>query len=141
MSRCWADFYVGLQFHPERNNCWSLVRKVFLDELDIDLPDHAEISADQLLIIARTMVRNANIAPWVRVERPEPFDVVLMSGLSAASPRAPVHVGVIVSPLLMLHTSQETQASCVVALGNLMIRSRIQGFYRHERLATHSGRP
>lgn len=127
--------YVGIPFDVSRKrgtDCWGLVRKVYASELGIQLPEYADVSANDLLAVAKTIRKQHAMFPWKRISgTPHPFDVVLMRGISAANARAPVHVGIIVSGKSMLHIEESTGASAIVALSALTIRSRIIGFYRH----------
>lgn len=135
------DKHVGIPFDVARRSgtdCWGLVRRIY-SELGIDLPEYSEVTADHPIAVARA-VRDGQRLPWCRVDKPRPYDVVLMTGLSAMTAKLPIHVGIVVPGNAMLHTSAATQASVIVPLSSLTVRSRIMGFYRHERLAADPGR-
>jgi cell wall-associated NlpC family hydrolase len=63
---------------------------------------------------------------WVRVERPEPLDVVVF-----ARGRAPDHVGVCIGRGRFLHC-EEGSTSRIEYLGSPLWASRVEGFYRYE---------
>jgi hypothetical protein len=110
------------------------VRLVHASESGIDLPDYGEIGAFELAAIARHMRYDADADPWVKVtDVPRrPLDVVVMRRFGDHG-RAPIHVGVMVSPRRMLHV-EEPADSHVVPLDHPIVKTRILDFYRHRRL-------
>lgn len=117
-------------------DCWGLVRIVFAERAGIDLPSYGDISANELLRIAREMSTVTSSGEiWRRVdgEARKPLDVVLMKRLSEVS-RVPVHVGVMSTPSRVLHTVIAAD-SHTVPLTDPSIRTRIIGFFRHRDLA------
>lgn len=116
----WGD-YIGTPF--ERAHCWALVRRVYAEQLGKTLPEYGEISADDLIRVARAMMRGTDV--WVQVDEPAPFDVVRMRGK-----RWPVHVGVITRPGWLLHTEEATGA-VHVPLDHWTVAPRVLDFWRH----------
>lgn len=112
-------------------DCWGLVRMVHADA-GINLPSYGEISAGELLAVAREMSGGMEDPVWRRVdgERRRPLDVVVMRRLSEAS-RVPVHVGVMVDEKRLLHVLIATN-SVVVPLTHFSIAPRVIGFFRHK---------
>lgn len=132
----WAGEFVGTPY--EACECWALVRAVLASQAGIDVPAYGDVAAADLAAVARSVRRDAALSPWRQVNKPERLDVVVMTGRESMtdgrSRRAPVHVGIIVSDGLMLHTTERTGA-VVERLDNPLIAPRILGFYRHEALA------
>lgn len=104
--------------------------------LGIELPPYADVSADELLKVARSTIAESKRGPWTPVERPLPLDVVLMTGFSTerSCARAPVHVGVMVDERRVLHVERGRNAA-IYLLTSPHIRHRIVGFYRHDVIA------
>lgn len=125
-----AARYVGLPFGEGRGcvTCWSLICRVYADHLGIDLPGYGEISAHDLVRVARKMTAGAETGPWRKVGAPEALDVVLMR--SARGGAAVCHVGVMADPLTVLH-AEETTGAVLVPLTHFTIRHRIAGFRRY----------
>lgn len=127
----WSGRYVGLPFGEDQGQvtCWSLIRLVYSDLLSVDLPEYGEISARDLVRVARAMKRGADDG-WDVVRDPKEFDVVLMrSGSGGVSV---VHVGVMVSESRMLHVEQAT-SSVIVPLRHISVVGRIVGYRRMSR--------
>jgi cell wall-associated NlpC family hydrolase len=106
-------------------DCWGLVRLAFRQWRGIDLPAYGEISALDLLRVARAM--SAGAEKWHLVATPQPWDVALLRGHGT---RLACHVGLVTAAGL-LHTEPATGA-VVVPLRHLMIKHRIQGFFRYD---------
>lgn len=125
-----AGPYVGLPFGEGAGEvtCWSLVRRVYADHLGVDLPEYGEVSAHDLVRVARRMTAGADTGPWRKVGVPEPLDVVLMR--SARGGAAICHVGVMVDQTTVLH-AEETTGVVLVPLTHFTVRHRIAGFRRY----------
>lgn len=127
----WWGRYVGLGFAdggrgPLSYDCWGLVRAVYADRLQVDLPSYGEISAHDLVRVARAM-GGAKDAGWLAVTEPRVFDVALMrSGRGGCQV---VHVGVMVDSFRVLHTEPATGAA-VVQLAHRSVAGRIVGYRR-----------
>lgn len=157
----WSAKYVGIPYLDNGRSslkgldCWGLIRLVFLDERNIELPSYGEISTSELLRVARMI--QANIQndsgivtdenmPWVRIaERTplQPFDVAYMTGTfrevevnnAKQAHCAEVHVGVVTEITasgepLILHTLPQHNA-VIVPASHMSIRHRIRGFCRY----------
>lgn len=122
--------YVGLPFGegPGEVTCWSLVRRIYVDFLRVDLPAYGEVSAHDLLRVAREMTVGAGALCWAEPETTELFDVVLMR--SARGGRAVCHVGLVCSTGMVLH-AEETTGSVIVPAAHFTIRHRISGYRRY----------
>ncbi|HMO07721.1 MAG TPA: NlpC/P60 family protein [Paracoccaceae bacterium] len=127
----WAAPLIGLPFGegPGQVTCWSLVRRVYADRLGILLPAYGEVSATDLVRIARAMRDGSGAADgWRAVDRPAEFDVVLMRGPQGG--RAVVHVGVMAGAARVLHVEAASHA-VLVPLAHWSLRDRILGYRRH----------
>ncbi|WP_164681912.1 C40 family peptidase [Fuscovulum blasticum] len=130
-ARPWWEAYVGLPFvdggrGPDAYDCWGLVRQVYADLLGIDLPSYGEISAMDLIRIARTMRAGADDG-WRVPAIPDELDVVLMRGTGGRS--SVVHVGVMVSQTRLLHIEAGSGA-VVVPVSHWSVAGRIIGWRR-----------
>lgn len=126
----WSAGYVGLPFGegPGQVTCWSLVRRVYADQLSIELPEYGEISARDLARIARAMAAGKDDG-WRVVGQPRALDVVLMrAGRGGA---AVVHVGVMADDRRLLHVEAAT-AAVVVPVTHISVAGRIVGYRRYE---------
>lgn len=126
----WADAYVGLPFGegPGEVTCWSLIARVYRDELGIALPLYGEIAARDLARVARTMGREQLGDGWQAVAMPRAFDVAIMR--SGRGGPAIVHVGVMVDEARLLHVEEAT-AAVIVPVSHFTVRHRIAGYRRH----------
>ena len=122
--------YVGLPFGEGAGQvtCWSLVRAVYADTLGVVLPAYGEISARDLIRVARRMTDGAEEATWSVPPCPGVLDVVLMR--SARGGAAVCHVGVMVDDRSVLHAEEATGA-VLVPLSHFTIRNRVAGFRRY----------
>jgi len=133
----WVSRYVGVPFKDQGRtfqgcDCWGLVRLIYLHELKIELPEYGEISATDLREVSKYITGNNDIEPWVAIDTPEAFDVVVMRFHGS---KHVGHVGVVVDATLpqLIHT-ERGHDSVVVALGDMRIRNRVVGFRRHRQL-------
>lgn len=125
----WSSKYVGLEF-SETMRCYDLVRMVLRDERQIELPDYADISAEDAVGISGALgAPSSEALPWAEVQPCDvrAFDVVVM--LRRRS-REPGHVGILTDARHVLHIEKVTQ-SVVVPLSHFSIQPRILGFRRH----------
>ena len=131
--------YVGIPFVDggrERDglDCWGLCRLVFKEQAGIDLPRYGDISAHDLLAVARELSRGMADETWRRVEdAPRRLDVVVMLRLDAVRP-TPTHVGVMWDGRNVLHIEELTD-SVMVPLKHPTIARRLIGIFRHRELA------
>jgi lipoprotein Spr len=131
----WANAYVGIPFAPhgrtrEGCDCWGLVRLVLADRFGVLLPEfHGyEGAGDRDGIPALLNEGKAMFMP-VPMHQERAGDVVL-----ALVNGAPMHVGVVVEPGVMLHVVKGADA-CIEDYRRPAWSSRIEGIYRHEAMA------
>lgn len=128
MSGWWSE-YVGRPFGtgPAEDTCWSLVRRIYATHLGRDLPEYGEISARDLLRVARAMEGGKDDG-WIVPYLPAPFDVVLMRS-PRGGPAVVCHVGVLTDARHLLHV--EAATACVrVPLRHASVAGRILGYRR-----------
>lgn len=129
----WPYQYVGTPFLDGGRDafgcdCWGLVRRIYADQLSIDLPSYGEISASELYEIAKAMdAGRALDGPWVEVQKPKEFDVCLMLW---EGKRLIGHIGVCVDGKSIIHTEAGINAAIVPVIHS-SIKRRIAGFWRH----------
>ncbi|PTV94013.1 NlpC/P60 family protein [Rhodobacter aestuarii] len=128
MTRVWWERYIGLPFGegPGEVTCWGLVVAVYGRELSIDLPLYGEISAHDLIRIARAMEKGKDDG-WQAVESPQAFDVVLMRAPNGGA--AVVHVGVMIDEARLLHVEEASHA-VIVPISHWSVARRILGYRR-----------
>lgn len=124
----WSSGYVGMPFGEGAGEvtCWSLVRRVYADQRGIDLPAYGEISARDLVRIARAMEAGKDDG-WRMVGVPRELDVVLMRSGRGGS--VVVHVGVMVDGQRLLHVEAAT-AAVIVPVQHMSVAGRILGYRR-----------
>lgn len=132
MSAWWSRF-VGAPFvsgarGPDSYDCWGIIQAVYREQLGINLPSYGEISAHDLVRVARQMERGKDDG-WEAVETPQEYDVAIMR--SGRGGRAIVHVGVMVDAQRVLHIEQASHA-VVVPIRHFSIAGRIAGYRRYE---------
>lgn len=113
-------------------DCWGLVRLWYRDELGLALPSFADLD-DGEAATAQELAARAR-EQWRQVETPEAGDVILLRG-------DPLHVGVVLAPGLMLHTTRKLGASAVERYDTGRWRHRVQGFFRYAPGVQVSGCP
>jgi len=124
----WYAKYVGLPFGEGQGEatCWSLVAAVYRDCLGVDLPAYGEISARDLVRVARTMEARKDDG-WIAVDDPQEFDVCLMRTPRGGAVVA--HVGVMIDAQRLLHV-EAASAAVVVPVKNFTVAGRILGYRR-----------
>ena len=130
----WSAGYVGLPFVPmgrsrDGVNCWGLVALVYRERLGIELPSYGEISAFDLVRIAKEMTSATDGGPWRKCE-PKEFAVAVMTASFTvkAGRRAPFHVGLWLDRGRILHVEAGTDA-CIVRASDQRIAARMLGTY------------
>lgn len=127
----WWERYIGAPFldggrGPDSYDCWGLVREVYARMLGVDLPSYGEISARDLVRVARAMDAGKGDG-WRAVGVPQALDVCLMR--SGRGGIAVVHVGVMVDARRVMHVEAAT-AAVVVPVTHSSVAGRIVGYRR-----------
>ena len=126
----WWAKYVGVPFLDRGRDmagldCWGLVCLIYAQELGIDLPHYGEVSAKDLLRVARSIGKGQE--SWEPTNDPAAFDVVVMRLYDRAWVG---HVGVMVDARTMIHTEARISVS-VVPADHFTVRDRIASYRRH----------
>lgn len=109
MAAWWSD-YVGIPFVDHGRNrsgcdCWGLVRLVLAERFGINLPSLADgyDSTEQRTILQHLIEGKAPVLGFAQVDldQAQPGDVLVIRQLGAAC-----HVGIMVTPSLLLHTEE-----------------------------------
>ncbi len=136
MSFWWND-YVGIPYRQHGRNragadCWGLVRLVYAEQFDHDLPSFSEAyadSADERIVELLAKHREG----WDKVDDPQPGDVVLFKVIGQLA-----HVGIAAAPGTFLH-AREGHAATIERLESGSWKHRIEGFYRYrDKAATNT---
>jgi cell wall-associated NlpC family hydrolase len=130
----WWGRYVGLPFEdggrgPETVDCWGLLRLVYAEQRGIDLPSYGEISAHDLLSLARKMGEVKDYDCWQPVTDPQEFDAVIMRPSDGRN--SIIHVGTMIDAKRMLHVEQAS-AAVIVPIRHYSVTGRISGFRRYK---------
>lgn len=129
MTYWWND-YVGVPYTPKGRSrdgadCWGLVRLVYKDQFDIDLPAFSEeYEADDVLRINDMLAMHRE--GWERVEQPQAGDVVLFRMFGHLG-----HVGLAAAPGTFLHC-RDGYSATVERLDAGQWKHRVEGFYRYK---------
>lgn len=141
----WASKYIGIPFLDRGRtaagcDCWGLLCLVLRHERGVDVSGYDAAYTGASDASAADAIRSTDdeYRRWTQVlpgdERP--FDAVLMTGCyrnGSGLVRAPMHVGVVVSPssATMLHVEAGTDACISRYRRNLLIERRVVAMYRH----------
>lgn len=139
----WPGKYVGIPFldygrTQEGADCWGLVRLIWSEQRGLILPEHALDPKEGGDIENRIA---ASLEEWNVIPNgsEEPFDAVVMTGCfgsGASMRRAAMHVGLVVVPGYLIHTTANTGASVIARYPDRIAGHSIVGFYRHRTFNT-----
>lgn len=144
----WVEPYLDIPFVEEGDShsgchCWGLVRLVFREQRQIELPLFAGIAARDLRGVVSAIRRGVAVeSDWMTVAGQwQPFDVILLTGDvpdgSGKTRTLRCHVGVAVTPVHLLHIEIGTLSHCIVKT-EPAIRERLAGAYRYIGNPRHS---
>lgn len=131
----WSNAYIGIpwqEFGRTRQgcDCWGLACVVYRDALGIELPSYqgAYTSAGEQREIAGLIEAAAVTPTWLRVtpQTARPFDLAVFRRGHLRS-----HIGIVVSPGLMLHLAREDSAS-IARFDRGQWHTRLSGIWRHK---------
>ena len=130
----WIAEYVGKPYVLDGRDdhgldCWGLVRAVYMDRLDIELPDYGMVSAADSEAVAQALAAGAEAGPWRKVDKPMAMDVVGLWG-RVNGKRMMNHVGVYVGGQSMLHSQAKTLC-CIERIDRGKFAQRVAGFWRY----------
>jgi cell wall-associated NlpC family hydrolase len=132
MSAAWSNDFVGIhyvEFGRDRAgiDCWGLAKLVYAESLGIELPGYIEqyTSREERRELDALISSAAVSETWTRVVQAATFDIVVFR-----RGHLDTHVGVVVSPGLMLHVSADHH-SRLEHYHSGRWAHRLTGIYRH----------
>lgn len=127
--------YIGLPYEDRGRtrdgvDCWGLVRLVYQDGFDIELPDYSElyVSAVERREVQAVIDGGEASGEWTRVEVPAVCDLMVFR-----QGRTRSHVGLFVSSGLMLHID-EGHTARIESYSAGHWSPRLTGIFRHREL-------
>ena len=137
----WSNKFVGLPYSEFGRtatgvDCWGLVRLVYGQELDIELPSYTEAytSVREHAELAEKIGTVAGEGTWLRVDQARCFDLAVFR-----RGHLDTHVGIVVSPGLMLHVSGGDHSK-LEHYNFGQWAHRLTGLYRHFELTSMGAR-
>jgi cell wall-associated NlpC family hydrolase len=129
----WAAGYFDIPFVDQGRDrrgvdCWGLVRLVYQEQLDIELPDFLFSAYDTTQRGEIAAAYDAEHRRWRPVASPAPFDVAVFR-----VHHTPFHYALLLDATHMLHI----EVGCNVArerIDSPRWNRRLIGLYRHQRL-------
>jgi sulfur carrier protein ThiS len=121
--------YIGLKYKEKGRDfdgvdCWGLVRLIYKNELQIDLPSFSsEYTQTDVQRIEELIAQYKE--GWESIEQPEEGSIVLFRVLGSES-----HVGIVVNKEQFLHV-RENQDSAIENFDSPFWKKRIIGYFRY----------
>ncbi|MBI1207513.1 MAG: hypothetical protein GC191_09535 [Azospirillum sp.] len=127
----WVSDYVGIPWAllgRDRSgcDCWGLFRLVQREVFGLELPSYGYDDPLDLTAAARLLSTHPDRTQWAAIEAGQ---TRVGDGLLLTTAGRPVHVGLVASSGLMLHTEQATGA-VVDTYAGIRWRNRLGGFWR-----------
>lgn len=131
----WTDDYSEIPFLCDGRtrtglDCGGLVMLVYRERLGVELPEYKGALVDMSMGGLRKAheIIKAELSRWVKVDRPQEFDVVSVraGGLDGG------HVGIVCGRSEMLHIMHGINSTVTSFKGAAWAR-RVTGFYRYAR--------
>ena len=113
-------------------DCWGIVRLIFKEELNVELPSYSDIDAHDAVRITAAFKEGEDVPKvgyWRVLDENEqiaPFDVVLMKWIGS---KVVGHIGIITDDFKLLH-SEEFTGPIIVGLDNPAVIRRVVKFAR-----------
>lgn len=145
----WVKKYIGIPFKElgrdfDGCDCWGLVRLVSKNEFGVDLDSYDDeyistIEGDGAVHALEKYGIN-NPGHWEKIEGGAEVEgnYILMNGIytiDGKKYRAPLHVGIVIQPGVMLHTEEGFDSVWTRYQEDRTIKNRIVGFYRYRKEA------
>lgn len=131
----WEDKYTIIPFVSKGRtfqgvDCWGLARLIYATELKIELPSYGEISAMDLINVARNITAGKNGEDWREIMANEirEFDICVMK---YAGTNHTGHVGIVTRNKSIMHVERGLDVG-IVARDHFTIRERIECYRRHK---------
>jgi len=131
----WVNHYVRTVKFVERGreetraDCWGLVRLIYKNELNVDLPSFLDYKTTKQCRKITKMMDEEREMNWEEVSGSEkPFDVILIREAGFA-----MHVGVVIGKGLMVHCQNGSDTTVANYKTNKDWTSKVEGIYRYAR--------
>lgn len=119
--------YAKFGRNREGVDCWGLVRLIYKDEFNIDLPGYEGIDWKDGKTISANIELESQSSKWIEIPREErqTGDIITLKikGL-------PWHIGVLMNTEQFIH-AEPICGVCVERLGAIHWKSRVDSFYRY----------
>jgi cell wall-associated NlpC family hydrolase len=131
----WANAYVGIPFRERGRDrsgldCWGLVRLVLEEQRGIEVPSFAaDYTGKDGREIAELIAVNRGMGSEIPSGDEQPFDLVLFR-MPCAGGLLPWHVGIVVEPGRVLHTTRYLGSSAIESTRGPRLRHLLAGFRR-----------
>ena len=137
----WTDKYIKIPFKDRGNgfdgcDCWGLLRLILREELGVEISDHSDVKAGDLLAKVRKITKGSvEDSEWQKIKpgQETTFDCVLMKGhvrCDGAIRSVPVHIGCVTLPGKLIHIEKERDVTVVNYRSHPLVKNRVLGFYR-----------
>ncbi|MHB8109752.1 MAG: NlpC/P60 family protein [Syntrophorhabdaceae bacterium] len=130
----WVDKYIGIPFKCDGRDrtgadCWGLLTVIYKEQLNIDLPSWSGVFKDQSIGCLKQVARAMAVERerWVKVDKPEPFDVILLRTGAYVW-----HVGCVIDSTRMIHVMSGIN-SVIESFTGLQWKNRVQEFRHYAR--------
>lgn len=125
----WSNKYIGIPYldngrDTAGTDCWGLVRLIYKEELDIDLPSfYSDYTISDTDRIAELL--NQYREGWEQLSLPEEKCVVLFQIMGKVS-----HIGIMINEKQFIH-NRRNQAASVESLDSVKWKNRVVGFFKY----------
>ena len=116
--------YIGLDY--ETCDCWELIRMIYKDELDIELPDYRKQykNSGDMAQTGPVVASGRSDGNWEKVDEPEVNDVIIFNILGI-----PSHCGMYIGDGDFIHAFNGSN-SVIENMSDLSWSRRIDGVYK-----------
>jgi len=131
MKHEWWNDYVGIPYELKGRttagiDCWGLVRLVYREQFNIELPSFTEEYFSEYDDKTNAEIIAAKKESWTQLQDPKPGSVVLLNILGY-----PSHVGVVIDQNTFLHARLDDSVG-IEKLSDPRWKRRIVGFYQYQ---------
>ena len=130
MNNWWNDYitipYKKMGRDKDGLDCWGLVRMIYKDQFDIELPSYVDqYSADDTHDNLAELIAISKES-WTKTDNPVVGDVLLLRAEGSIS-----HVGVVISPTHFIHVIEDINVA-IERYDQGKWKNRLEGAYRYD---------
>ena len=130
MHNWWNDYitipYKKMGRDKDGLDCWGLVRMIYKDQFDIDLPSYVDqYNADDTHNTLAELIAISKES-WTKTDNPVIGDVLLLRAEGSLS-----HVGVVISPTHFIHVIEDINVT-IERYDQGKWKNRLEGAYRYD---------